>query len=158
MICCNAKGDSGRNATYGNKRAMQLNLRAGGRTARELPNSAGSRARARALPRVLVFLRLLCFVSQSRAVQSPVHFTRAAGRTVAATADGHARVIPSSTASPAADCPLCQEAAMAGAYVLSPVATLPPPPPAIEPAAVAASVGFALPAPPLGWLSRAPPE
>jgi hypothetical protein len=156
MICCNAKRDFLPESAYGDKRAMQLNLRAGGRTARTLPDPAGRLARA--LPRVLVFLLLLCFVAQSTAVQSHVHFTGAAGRTVAATADGHARVIPSSTASPAADCPLCQEAAMAGAYVLSPVATLPPPPPAIEPAAVAASVGFALPAPPLGWLSRAPPE
>jgi hypothetical protein len=158
MICCNAKRDFLPESAYGDKRAMRLNLRAGGRTARELPNSAGSRARARALPRVLVFLLLLCFVAQSTAVQSHVHLIGDGGRTVAATADGHTRVIPSSTASPAADCPLCQEAAMAGAYVLSPVAALPPPPPAIEPAAVAASVGFALPAPPLGWLSRAPPE
>jgi hypothetical protein len=110
------------------------------------------------LPRVLVFLLLLFFVAQSTAVQSHVHFTGEAGRTVAATADGHVRVVPSSKASSSADCPLCQEAAMAGAYVLSPVAALPPPPAAIEPAAVAGIAGFALPAPPLGWLSRAPPE
>jgi hypothetical protein len=56
------------------------------------------------------------------------------------------------------DCPLCQEAAMAGAYLLPPAIVIPPPP-APLPWIAAATIGeFNLLAPALGWLSRAPPR
>jgi hypothetical protein len=111
----------------------------------------------RDIPRLIVFLLALCFVVQSTAVQTHVHFAEQANASAAAST-GHIEAVTSSKGNSPADCPLCQEAAMAGAYVLPDVPALPPPPTSVLWTATTAMATFAILAPPLGWLSRAPPE
>lgn len=137
---------------------MSFRLRFAAQTAHELAAAGGLATRARGLPRLLVFLLLLCFVVQGAAVQSHVHFVEQ-GNPLTATA-GHTRLqaAPSNKGNSPSDCPLCQEAATAGAYVLPPIPALPPPPAVAPEAAVAAIAAYRLALAPLGWLSRAPPE
>lgn len=120
------------------------------------PNTAGGPAGRRALPRLLIFLLLLGFVAQTIVVQGHVHFVQQASSLAA----GHSRIeaAPSGNGDSPADCPLCQEAATAGAYLLPALPVLPPPPAPALWTAQAALVSFALLSAPLGWLSRAPPE
>lgn len=118
------------------------------------PNAGGGSTHSRPL---LLFL-LLAVLVQGILVQSHLHFAgQQAGP--AARASYHAAEVSlpdnsdSSTSSP-----LCQEAAMAGAYVTPSAPTLAPPLAVVLWAPTLAITEFALPAPPLGWLSRAPPE
>jgi hypothetical protein len=111
--------------------------------------------KARAWPRAFVLLLLACLLIQATAVQTHVHY---AHRGLSAAA-GEGRVqAPSSGQDPAKDCPLCREAAMAGAYVLPPAIALPAPPAPILWVATAVVTRFDLLAPPFGWRSRAPPQ
>jgi hypothetical protein len=137
---------------------MEYRVRSGGREAPELPVSGSLLARTRAVPRLLVFLLLLCFVVQGTAVQSHVHFIRQASAIAANSSVSQVEPAQSGKGDSPADCPLCQEAASAGAYVLPPVPVLPAPPPPVLWTAGATFAAFALLAQPLGWLSRAPPQ
>jgi hypothetical protein len=107
---------------------------------------------------MLVFLLLFAFVAQGTAVQSHVHPAGDARPFASPARAGHAQLSPKASDNPAADCPLCQEAAMAGAYVLAAAPALPPPPAPMLWSAPAVAAQFVLPAPALGWRSRAPPE
>ena len=115
-------------------------------------------ASARRLPRTLLFLLLFCFVLQGTAVQSHVHFHGRARLPIAANSHGLVLLAASGKSDGIADCALCREAATAGAYVLPSSPVLPPPPAPLRWIAPADLSAFALPAAPLGWLSRAPPE
>jgi len=134
----------------GSERAMTFGLRSG--------EHADPKPRLGfALSRSLVLLLLLCFVVQGTAVQSHVHFVAHASPALAGSSTAHLAA-PSSKGDSPVDCPLCQEAAMAGSYVLPSVPVLPPPPALVVWTAVAAMAAFTLLTPTLGWLSRAPPE
>lgn len=98
---------------------------------------------------------LACLLAQGTAVQSHIHFTPAA-RSAPGGQAVHAA--GTETGSDAADCPLCQEAAMAGAYLLPAAISLPPAPPRFVWVTTAKIGQFDLLAPALGWLSRAPPR
>ena len=120
---------------------------------------AGSlQACARRLSQVLVFLLLLGFVAQSSVVQSHVHFLGGGSALAAAPGPSHANAASPGKGDSPADCPLCQEAAMAGAYVLPAVPILSPPPAPVIWTAVAEIAAYSLAAAPLGWQSRAPPQ
>jgi hypothetical protein len=119
--------------------------------------AAAGDVRSRAWPRAFLALLLLCLLVQATAVQSHLHFLRPVSAP-AAVAGNHSTLSRPGQSDPAADCPLCQEAAMAGAYVLPPVPALPPPPPQVLWLASASLTPFALLTPARGWLSRAPPE
>jgi len=106
----------------------------------------------------LVVLLLFCFVAQGTAVQSHVHFVGHASPAFEGSVAVRLTAAPSGNGDSPANCPLCQEAAMAGAYVLPQAPTLPPPPAPALRIAVAAMAAFTLLTPSLGWLSRAPPE
>lgn len=106
----------------------------------------------------LVYFLLLCFVVQGSAVQSHVHLVEEASPLAVAAGQSHIATAPAGKGDSPADCPLCQEAAIAGAYLLPPVTVLPPSPAPVPWIAVATHAAFGLPAQPLGWLSRAPPE
>jgi hypothetical protein len=137
---------------------MEFRSPSGGRKAPNLPLAGSLLARVRRVPRLLVFLLLLCFVVEGTAVQSHVHFVRQASRLAATSGATYVETAPAGKGDSPADCPLCQEAAMAGAYVLPPVPVLPPPPAPVLWTVAAILPAFALLAPSLGWLSRAPPE
>ena len=111
----------------------------------------------RVLPNALLALLLACFVIQGTAVQSHVHFVGRSSGELSLTAPQAAR-----TATPynddAATCPLCQEAATAGAYLLPAVAAVPPAPAPVLWVSAAAIAAFALLTPARGWRSRAPPQ
>jgi len=137
---------------------MQFSLKSNDRFGAELPAMDSILANARRFPRLLIFLLLLGFVVQATAVQSHVHFVEQAKPLAVAHGDGHFMAAHSKAGSLPVDCPLCQEAAMAGAYVLPQAPVLPPPPAPAVWIAVAAMAAFTLLTPSLGWLSRAPPK
>ena len=137
---------------------MDLRLRSGERSAPQLPVTGGLFDRARRLPRLIVFLLLVCFVVQGIAVQSHVHFVRQANAFLTHSGHNQVEAPRSGKGDSPADCPLCREAAMAGAYVLPASPVVPPPSAPVLWTAAAPMAAFAVLAPPLGWLSRAPPE
>jgi len=114
------------------------------------------RATAGAWPRALVGLLLACLLIQATAVQTHVHYTH---QGLSAAPGVQLVQAPRSSGNDSAkDCPLCQEAAMAGAYVPPPAIALPAPPAPIPWTATAIVTRFVLRSPPLGWQSRAPPQ
>lgn len=133
---------------------MKFVVRSGKREAPSLPNKGSGLARVQAF----VIVMLACLLAQGTAVQSHLHLARQAAPLVGASQNGNAALSQPSQGEPAADCALCHEAAMAGAYVLPPVIVLPPPPPALLLIGAAAMENFRLLAPARGWLSRAPPQ
>jgi hypothetical protein len=139
----------------GSERVIKFGSAMGVREARaRLPGGGGTRA----LPRTFVLLLLACLLIQGTAVQSHLHCVGQTRSTVAASAQPPAQVTKPAKGDHAGDCPLCQEAAMAGAYVLPPAIILPPPPAPFLWVGAAAIGELGLPAPALGWLSRAPPR
>ena len=110
---------------------------------------------SRAWPRALVVLLLLaCVLVQTTAVQTHIHFV------AQPVLGAHSMAQLAKPAGPdsAADCPLCEEAAMAGAYLL-PAGIVVPSPPALMLGNAAATIAeFNLIYLGHGWLSRAPPE
>src|SRR6187549_2066250 len=82
---------------------------------------------ARAWPRALALLLLACVLLQGTAIQAHLHFAQQA-TLIAASADGLSKATAPGHANPTAECALCQEAALQGAYVLPPVVVLPAPP------------------------------
>ncbi len=137
---------------------MTLNLEFGGRTAPELPNRGDGLAGARAFPSILGFLLLLCLLVQGTAVQTHLHFTRQPTSLTAGPNDRLAKVLKTDEGRPAAHCLLCQEAAMAGAYVTPPAIVLPSPPALVLWTDMAALAAFGLARSAPGWWSRAPPQ
>ena len=137
---------------------MDSRLRSDGRTPPELSVKGSILDRAREVPRLLVLLLLLCFVVQGTEVQSHVHFVRQAVSLTVASGNAQVEATPAGKSDSPADCPLCRESAMAGDYVLPSAPVLPPPPEQVLWNAAAVLAAFTLLAPPLGWLSRAPPE
>lgn len=116
-------------------------------------------AAARAWPAALVSLLLACLLVQSTAVQTHLHFIAKAR--VAALAGPHGqsvRALDAGSGSDPADCPLCQEAAMAGAYLLPPAIVLPAPPVLPIRADVAVLRALGVFASAHSWQSRAPPQ
>ena len=112
---------------------------------------------AGAWPRALVVALLACLLVQGTAVQSHLHFAGQAR--VAAPASGGAAVrIGQPASGDAVDCPLCHEAATAGAYLLPPVIVLAAP--AAQPVWIAPTAlrAFGLATAAHSWLSRAPPQ
>lgn len=128
------------------------------RAGAERPETRRASARLRTLSRALVLLLLFCLLAQGTAVRTHLHFIKSAATLQTAADHPPTRLSQSSGGEPAVDCPLCREAAMAGSYVLPPVAVLPPRPLPASWGAAAASLAFALPAPAPGWRSRAPPK
>ena len=123
-----------------------------------LPLGGRFLAYARAVRRLLVVFVLACFVAQGTAVQSHLHWVEHSAATAAGQGHGYVDSAPSRKGESPADCPLCQAAAVAGAFVLPAIPALPPPPPAALWHATPTLASFALLPPSLGWLSRAPPE
>jgi hypothetical protein len=124
----------------------------------DVPDRGGFLDRIRRFPSLLLTFLVVCFLVQGTAVQSHVHFIEHTSSATAAAGNSHIEAAPSKMGDSPADCPLCQEAAIAGAYVLPAVPVLlQPPAPAlwITPTALSA---FSLAPLGLGWLSRAPPE
>jgi hypothetical protein len=113
---------------------------------------------ARAWPRALVMLLLACLLIHGTAIQTHIHFTGQARLAAAMSGARAGQTVKSGSGGDATECPLCQEAAMAGAYVLPPAIVLPPPPTPFLWVGVAAVTEFGLLAPARGWLSRAPPR
>lgn len=135
---------------------MAYRLRFGGSPGHDLRNAAFSLARTVAGPWALGLLLVASLLLQATAVQTHVHFT-APTHTITP-GERSARIsIPATGQSPA-DCPLCQEAAMAGAYLLPPAIVVPPAPATLHWLAATALLPFGLRAPPRGWQSRAPPQ
>jgi len=136
---------------------MTSKVRSDERMAPRLPNS-GDIAVARAWPRLFAVLLLACLLVQGTLVQSHVHFAGQQGAPAAASSLQSPQLSKPATGDPLADCVLCHEAAMAGAYLLPQATVLPPPPAPVLWLFTAAMVGFGLPSPALGWQSRAPPQ
>ena len=141
----------------GSEQAMTFKVRSGGRAAPLLPSESGL-AVARVWPRLFALLLLACVLVQGTLVQSHLHFAGQSNLPAAASSERGPQLSKPTTGDPAADCPLCHETAMAGAYLLPSAATLPPPPTAILWLFAAPMAAFGLPSPALGWLSRAPPQ
>jgi len=121
--------------------------------------TAGHRvSRLRAAPATLLIFLLLALLAQATAVQTHVHVAHG-GLTVAAAPDeAQAHSARADTNGPATACRWCQEAALAGAYVLPSPPVFPAPPVTLTWVAWAALAGFILGPPALGWQSRAPPQ
>ena len=137
---------------------MQFRARSGGRTAARLPGSGSGLVRSLAGLRTAVVVLLLALLAQGVAVQAHLHFAQQARTLAAASGAGQALVSKPDGSDPAADCPWCQEATTAGAYLLPAAALLQPPPAAVAWAAAASIAALGLPVPALGWRSRAPPR
>jgi hypothetical protein len=135
---------------------MTFKVRSGGRTAPSMP-SGGSLVVARAWPRLFAILLLACLLVQGTLVQSHLHFAGQFNPQAASSAPS-AQLSKPAKGDPAAECPLCHDAAIAGAYLLPSATVLPPPPAAIQWLFTAPMAAFGLPSPALGWLSRAPPQ
>ena len=137
---------------------MAFKVISGGRVGPWLPGSGSGLAVARARPRLLVFLLLACLLVQATLVQSHLHFASRTRLSAAASSEQAVQSAKPAKGDPVADCPLCHEAAMAGAYLLPTATVLPPPPAPIPWVATVPLAGFGLPSPAFGWLSRAPPQ
>ena len=124
---------------------------------RAIVANAGGRP-SRAWPRALVILLLACWLVQGTAIQTHIHFVNQTRLAQAAAGPSAGRLTKPLNGNDPADCPLCQEAAMAGAYLLPPAIALPSPPVAVLWLATATITEFKLLAPRHGWQSRAPPE
>jgi hypothetical protein len=136
---------------------MDFRSRFDGRVISKLSASGSVLDRLRDMPGLIVFLLALAFMVHGTAVQSHVHFAEQATATAAPNAV-QIEASPSKDGDSSAFCPLCQEAAMARAYLLPSAPIVPPPPATDHWAFIAAIAAFAILAPPLGWSSRAPPE
>lgn len=137
---------------------MELSRRCAGPEAPELPKSGSLFARARRFPQLAAFLLLLVFVAQGVLVRSHLHAPGQANALAVRSGTYQIQSTPGAIGDSSADCVLCQEAAMAGAYLLPHLPVLPPPP-ALELWVDAATLAaFPLLAPSVGWLSRAPPQ
>jgi hypothetical protein len=127
----------------------------GSRPARRMtPFSILGHGSAGGWPRFLFATLLSALLVQALAVQSHIHAAAQANASAAQVAKS-ARTV---SGDPVTRCALCQEAAMAGAYLLPAVIGLPPAPAAFLWLEPAAPLEFALPDPARGWLSRAPPR
>jgi hypothetical protein len=137
---------------------MKGSARSGGRAAPRLPSSGSRLIRSVAgLRTALVFL-LFALLVQGTAVQAHLHFAQQARTLAAASSGPQVHVSSSGRDDPGTDCRLCQEATMAGAYVLPPAVILPSPPAPVLWGALASIAEFGLLAPAQGWQSRAPPQ
>ena len=123
-----------------------------------MPSPGGPLGRLVAGPRTLLLFLLLALLVQGGLVQSHLHFAQQAGPFAASSDDRVGHLSRSDPRDPALDCRLCQEAALAGAYVLPPpVGT--PTPPATDPwIATTRPAAFILRAALPHWHSRAPPR
>jgi len=115
-------------------------------------------ALARAWPPALVSLLLACLLVQGTAVQTHLHFTAKARAAALAGPHGQTLRALDTGGSDPADCPLCQEAAMAGAYLLPTAIALPAPPVLPIRADVAVLRALGVFASAHSWQSRAPPQ
>ncbi len=106
---------------------------------------------------LFALLLLLGFVVQGTAIQAHLHFAGQSSSPIAASSDRAAPAAKPGKEDPA-NCPLCQEAAMAGAYVLPTAVVLPPPPAVVLWIAGTTLAAFALPTAAHSWQSRAPPQ
>jgi hypothetical protein len=123
-----------------------------------LPHSGSSLARSRRGPATFFLFLLLALLVQGTLVQTHLHFAEQGFAPVAAASHGVSQDAQPDGSASWAHCRLCQEAAMAGAYVLPPATVLPPL--SIAPLGItaAAMAEFGLLAPAQGWQSRAPPQ
>jgi hypothetical protein len=133
---------------------MKFRLESGGPTAATLPGGGRRPVGARPL---LAFLMLLVLLVQGTAVQTHVHWARQVSESAAASRGSIQAANPAQGDS-SADCPLCREAAMAGAYILPPAVVLPPPPAAVLWIATAMRAAFGVLTSAHSWQSRAPPQ
>jgi hypothetical protein len=137
---------------------MQSRARSGGRAAPRLPISGSGLIHSAAGLRTALVLLLLALLVQGIAVQTHLHFAQQARALAATSSVQQVQVSKPDQNGPAADCPLCQEATTAGAYLLPPATTLPSPPATVLWVAAASLAEFGLRAPAQGWRSRAPPR
>jgi hypothetical protein len=158
MICCNArrKFSNDRIGGSGSGRVMNFRSRSGGRAAPVL--TVHGLVRSVAGLRTSLVLLLLALLVQGTVVQTHLHFAQQALSLATAPSDRQPHASTPDTTGRPAHCPLCKEAAMAGAYVLPPPVILPPPPAPVRWIAVAAMAEFGLLAPAHAWQSRAPPQ
>ena len=136
---------------------MAFRLGSGARREPKVSRTGSSLSLARAFPEWLAFLLLLGFVVQGTAIQTHLHFTQQAGSSLIASSNRAAPASKTDKDDPA-NCPLCQEAAMAGVYVLPPATVLPPPPAVVLWIAGTTLASFALLTSAHSWQSRAPPQ
>ena len=118
--------------------------------------AATLREPGRARP-LLAFLMLLVLLAQGTAVQTHVHWARQASEPATASR-GSVQAANPAQGDSSADCLLCREAAMAGAYVLPPVVVVPTPPAAVLSIDTDPRAAFGLPTTAHSWQSRAPPQ
>jgi hypothetical protein len=97
-------------------------------------------------------------VVQSTAVQTHVHFTALSGPLANSSVRHGVAIAKASKGSEVADCLLCEQAALAGAYLLPQAVAAVPWPGTVWWHAASVVRQFGLVAQAHGWQSRAPPE
>jgi len=110
-----------------------------------------------AWPLALVMLLIASLLIQATVVQAHVHFTGPARLTASSPVAQVVRAAPAG-GDDTGECPLCQEMAMAGAYLLPAAIVLPLPPALLVWVEATALHEFGLRSRAHGWLSRAPPQ
>jgi hypothetical protein len=108
--------------------------------------------------RALVALLLACLLAPSTAVQSHIHFASPPLSAAKLTGGSACQPTKADKDGKNSDCLLCQQKAIAGAYLLPRAIALPAPLALALWIAAAALREFSLAAPAHGWLSRAPPQ
>jgi len=110
-----------------------------------------------AWPVALIMLLIACLLIHATVVQAHVHFTGPSRVAPAASGAQSVRSAPAG-GEDTGECPLCQEMAMAGAYLLPGAIVLPLPPALLVWVEATALHEFGLRSRAHGWLSRAPPQ
>ena len=114
-------------------------------------------ANRRAWPLALVMLLIASLLIHATVVQTHVHFIGPSRVAAAASGAQSVRAAPAG-GEDTGECPLCQEMAMAGAYLLPAAIVLPLPPALLVWVEATALHEFGLRSRAHGWLSRAPPQ
>jgi hypothetical protein len=122
------------------------------------PNSSPRLRRSRAWQGIVFGLLLVALLLQETAIQAHLHFIERAGATAEASHGAGSYSSNHDKTGIPADCRLCQEAALAGAYLLPAAIVVSLLPNDLAWASEAKLAEFRLLAQPLGWLSRAPPR
>lgn len=137
---------------------MAFSILIGGHGASRIPSSGSGTLLVPPFSQLVGFLLLLGFVVQGTAIQTHLHFARQASSALVASSDRFAQAAKPNKDDSPANCPLCQEAAMAGAFVLPSAAVLPPPPAAVVWIVRTTLATFGLLTRAHSWQSRAPPR
>jgi len=137
-----------------NKRVIDFAPTSDTRKARAVPPGS---ADGRAWPVALIVLLIACLLFHATVVQTHVHFIGPSRLAAAASGAQSVRAAPAGGEG-TDECPLCQEMAMAGAYLLPASIVLPVPPALPVWVDAVALHEFGLRSRAHGWRSRAPPQ